>query len=98
MDADAEALAAQLAGEVQITRRRGLPLRLLFDNRQGSVFSSKAADALVQLKANYRPRDRTAVLVSDGLHKLQTKRNSSEGTQIFVSEPEAMIWLTARDA
>lgn len=34
--------------------------------------------------------DHTAVLVSDRLNKLQTKRNSSEGAQICVSEPEAI--------
>jgi hypothetical protein len=97
-DADAEALAAQLGQQVQLSRNRGRPLRMLFDNEHGSVFSASAAQALVQLRGSYRPQDRTAVVVSDNIHKLQTRRNASEGTEMFVSAVEAMAWLTAPEA
>ena len=94
-DADAELLVVRLKQEVQIARGKGTPMRLVFDNRLGSVFSATATQALMQMKPAYHPQDRIAVLISDTLHKLQTKRNSSDGTETFASEPEAIAWLGA---
>lgn len=97
-DADAEALTTQLAQQVQLSRNRGRPLRMLFDNQHGSVFSASAAQALGQLRGTAHPGDRSAVVVSDSIHKLQTKRNAGGGTETFVSTAEAMAWLTSPEA
>lgn len=97
-DADADAMAAQLAQQVQLSRNRGRPLRVLFDNQHGSVFSVSAAQALVQLRGTSHPGDRSAVVVSDSIHKLQAKRNASGVTATFVSTAEAIAWLTSPEA
>ena len=97
-DEGAEALLAQLTHQMRISRQNVRPFRLLFDNRMGSVFSAKAAQTAAQLKGSPDSRDRTAVIVSDSLHKLQAKRNASEKTQIFSTEPEARAWLTSSEA
>jgi hypothetical protein len=96
-DDQAEKLADTLASAVTAARRTNTSLRLLFDNRQGAVFSAKAAKALEILKAGYDPRDRTAVLVSDSINKLQAKRTAGRGTEVFLSEFAAITWLKAWD-
>ena len=96
-DEQAEMLATALLDAVTAARHRGPALRLLFDNRQGAVFSAKAAGALQILKASSTAKDRTAVLVSDSINKLQTKRMAGQGTEVFISETAAMMWLKAWD-
>jgi hypothetical protein len=96
-DDQAENLATALFGAITEVRRSGASVRLLFDNRQGAVFSAKAAKALEMLKTGYDPRDRTAVLVSDSINKLQAKRTAGRGTEVFLSESAAMTWLKAWD-
>jgi hypothetical protein len=96
-DDEAEPLAASLLAAITDVRRSGAPLRLLFDNRQGAVFSAKGAEALGALKPTYDVRDRTAVLVCDSLHKLQAKRSAGRGTEVFISESAAVTWLKAWD-
>jgi hypothetical protein len=96
-DEEAEHLATDLHRAVLAARREGAALRLLFDNRQGAVFSAKAAKALEVLRDTYDPRDRTAVLVSDSLHKMQAKRTAGRGTEPFLSESAALTWLKAYD-
>lgn len=94
-DSEAELLVAALSPLITTSRRHHRPIRMLFDNRQGAVFSAKAAHALMLLREARDDRDRTAVLVSDNINKLQAKRTAGPGTEVFVSEPEAMQWLQA---
>jgi len=96
-DDEAKQLAIALSDAMSAARRNKMPLRLLFDNRQGAVFSAKAAEALVVLKGEYDERDRTAVLVSNSINKLQAKRTAGRGTEIFLSESAAITWLKAWD-
>lgn len=92
-DSEADALATDLVGMIQEARRRTGAFRLLFDNREGSVFSPKAAAALEIMKPALKAGDRTAVIVAGNLHKLQAMRSKSDSTQLFLSEADARAWL-----
>ena len=98
-DSESEAFAAELVTKLSAARRASrIGLRMLFDNREGNVFSAKAAEALNVLRAMHDPlRDRAAVLVANSVNKLQAKRTASIGTEIFLSEAAAITWLTAHD-
>jgi hypothetical protein len=98
-DSESVAFAAELLTKLSAARRvSSTGLRILFDNREGNVFSAKAADALNVLRSTHDPlHDRTAVLVANSVNKLQAKRTASQGTEIFLSEAAAITWLTAYD-
>ena len=94
---EAKDLAADLIRMVPIARRKSGRMLVLFDNQQGTVFSARAAEALQVLKTTNRPGDRTAVLVSDNLHKLQATMLKSEAIELFGTEAEAVAWLLSPD-
>ena len=96
-DEEVQKLAAALLATVTAARRRHGTIRLLFDNRLGAVFSAKAAEMLVVLRDGRNDRDKTAVLVSDSINKLQTKRTAGPCTKVFMSEADAMAWLAVAD-
>lgn len=97
-DAEAQALARDIRVMAQGSRHARGTVRMLFDNQRGKVFSSAAMQALGgDLKATRCSGDRTAILVSCSLNKMQAKRAMSEGSEVFLSESAAMTWLTAWD-
>jgi hypothetical protein len=96
-DAEVDDLVRELTRAMHAARRRYGRLRMFVDNRQGTVFSTRATTALAVVKSVYDPKDRTAVLVPTGLRKLQAERNVSDQTRVFLSEAEAMDWLKAGD-
>ena len=97
-DADAEELVEELTRAIHAARRRYGPLRMLIDNRDGTVFSTSVTASVAVLKSVYDQKDRIAVIVPTGLRKLQAQRNVSDQTCIFLTEDEAMNWLrSARD-
>lgn len=95
-DDAAQLFGRDLAEAAAGARRHNRPLLFLVDNREGSVVSPVAAAALAdQLNASKQPGDRTAIIVSDSLSKLQAKRVTTTEHDVFVSEAEARAWLTA---
>ena len=93
-DAEGAQFARALLDAVGRARRSAPTLRLLFDNRDGNVFSSASLGTLnAMLKGEQRPGDRTAVLVANSINKAQAKRNMSDGNQVFLSEQAARTWL-----
>jgi len=94
-DAEGAQLARAFLDEIGRARRGAPILRILFDNREGNVFSSASLGALVTtLKGEQRPGDRAAVLVANSINKSQARRNMSDGNQVFLSEQAARTWLT----
>lgn len=92
-DAEVDDLVKELTRAIQAAHRRYGRLRMLIDNRDGTVLSASATAAVSMLKSIYNPADRIAALVPSGLRKLQAQRNASDQTRVFLSEAEAIDWL-----
>ncbi len=93
-DVEGAQFARMFLDAIGRARRTAPTLRILFDNRDGNVFSSASLGALNgTLKGEQRPGDRAAVLVANSINKVQAKRNMSDGNQVFLSEQAARTWL-----
>lgn len=86
-------MADTLQRAIARVRARHDHIRMLIDNRAGSVFSVAATEAMDRIREGHHPRDRTAVLASSSLHRMQAVRKMTAGTDVFMSEDEAMAWL-----
>lgn len=94
--ADSEQLAQGFSTVLAEARKRAQPLRILWDNREGMIFSSGPLEKLTtQLRDAYQPGDRTAILVSSSLMKAEARTRTNERHAIFLSETAAMTWLNA---
>lgn len=92
----AQQFGIALSEGIRKARTRHDQLLVLLDNREGRVASqSAAADLIERLRTEKRPGDRTAIIVSDSLSKLQAKRVATTEHEIFISENAARTWLTA---
>lgn len=96
-DAELDDLVKELTHAIQSAQRRYGRLRMLIDNRDGTVLSASATAAVSMLKSIYNRTDRIAALVPSGLRKLQAQRNASDQTRVFLSETEAMDWLRSAE-
>lgn len=89
-------LARDLSAAIARIRQANQPILYLVDNREGRVVAPAAASALAaHLESTKRPGDRTAIVVSNSLSKLQAKRVTTTDHEVFVSENAARTWLTA---
>lgn len=94
--AEGEQLAQGFATILAEARKRAPALRILWDNREGMIFSSGPLQKLTeQLRDAYQPGDRTAILVSSSLMKVEARTRTNERHAIFLSETAAMTWLNA---
>jgi hypothetical protein len=95
-EGDAQRFGIALSEGIRQARGKHTQLLVLLDNREGRVASQSAATDLIErLRHEKRPGDRTAIIVSDSLSKLQAKRVTTTEHEIFVSENAARTWLTA---
>lgn len=93
---EGEQLAQGFSNVLAEARKRAQPLRILWDNREGMIFSSGPLEKLTtQLRHAYQPGDRTAILVSSSLMKAEARTRTNERHAIFLSETAAMTWLNA---
>lgn len=94
--AESEQLAQGFSTILAEARKRPHPLRILWDNREGTIFSSGPLEKVTsQLRDTYQPGDRTAILVSSSLMKAEARARTNERHAIFLSETAAMTWLNA---
>lgn len=94
-DDNAIDMAEALQRAIARVRVRHDHIRMLIDNRAGSVFSVAAIEAMDRIREGHHPADRTAVLASSSLHRMQAMRKMTAGTDVFMSEDEALTWLLA---
>jgi hypothetical protein len=95
-DTASRRFADDLAVAIKAIRVSGQPLLFLVDNSEGRVASPPVAQALAErLRTEYRPGDRTAIIVASSLNKLQARRFSGSANEVFMSEKAARTWLTA---
>lgn len=94
--AEGEQMAQAFPAVLAEARKRAQPLRILWDNREGMIFSSGPLEQVTaQLRDAYLPGDRTAILVSSSLMKAEARTRTNERHAIFLSETAAMTWLNA---
>lgn len=94
--ADSERMAEAFSTILAEIRKRGSVLRMLWDNREGTIFSAGPLEKVTaQLRDTYQPGDRTAILVSSSLMKAEARTRTNERHAIFLSETAAMTWLNA---
>ena len=84
-----------LRQELAILHRAGGPTRFIIDIRSSGAQAREVADALRTMVRHLGPlhADRTAVVASSGVAKLQAKRVADVNSQVFTSMVLARDWV-----